>query len=273
MSLPGGMWSLQGLIPGKHTLDVTADMSSSGILGTYETYLVVLEPGQQPLPPTKVIGQITIDNTEVCPGNSTLVNRTCVNAPPPTPPIICPIGIPTNRTCTPLPLPNTTIPLPNTTIPLPNTTIPLPNTTIPLPNTTGSTLPGANATGSTQLGGGGGVNQTIVPRPPCPESEQPSPGGLRCEPIGIEKPLPIICSEGEELVDGQCQAIPTDDEGEPEPEENGGSEGGDEGGGDNGNGGNANGGNANGGNANGGNGNGGNGNGGNGNGGNDDLFG
>ena len=224
MPLPGGMWSLQGLIPGKHTLDVTADMSSSGILGTYETYLVVLEPGQQPLPPTKVIGQITIEYTEVCPGNSTLVNRTCVNAPPPTPPIICPIGIPTNRTCTPLPLPNTTIPLPNTTI--------------PLPNTTGSTLPGANATGSTQLGGGGGVNQTIVPRPPCPEGEQPSPDGLGCESIGIEEPMPIICSEGEELVDGQCQGIPTDDEGEPEPEENGGSEGGDNGNGGNGNGGN-----------------------------------
>ena len=207
MPLPGGMWSLQGLIPGMYTLDVTTDMSSSGILGTYETYLVVLEPGQQPLPPTTVISQITIEYTEVCPGNSTLVNGTCVNPPPPTPPIICPTGTPTNRTCIPLPLPNTTIPLPNTTIPLPNTTIPLPNTTIPLPNATEPTLPGANATGSTQPGGGGGVNQTIVPQPPleCPEGEQPSPDGLRCEPIGIEEPMPIICSEGEELVDGQCQ--------------------------------------------------------------------
>jgi hypothetical protein len=251
MPLPGGMWSLQGLIPGMYTLDVTADMSSSGILGTYETYLVVLEPGQQPLPPTTVISQITIEYTEVCPGNSTLVNGTCIN-PPPQSPIFCPTGTPTNRTCIPLPLPNTTIPLPNTTIPLPNTTIPLPNATEP-------TLPGANATGSTQPGGGGGVNQTIVPQPPleCPKGEQPSPDGLRCEPIGIEEPMPIICSEGEELVDGQCQTIPTDDVGEPELEENGGSEGGDEGGDeggeDTGDGGNGDGGNGDGGNGDGGN--------------------
>jgi hypothetical protein len=118
LPLPSGLWSLQGLIPGMYALDVTADMSSSGILGTYETYLVVLEPGQQPLPPTTVISQITIEYTEDCPGNttlvngtcveplarcpvnSTLVNVTCVNPSPPTPPIICPAdGTSTNQTC------------------------------------------------------------------------------------------------------------------------------------------------------------------------------
>ena len=43
--LPSGVWSMQGLIPGMYTLDVTADMSSSGILGTYETYLVGTRTG------------------------------------------------------------------------------------------------------------------------------------------------------------------------------------------------------------------------------------
>jgi hypothetical protein len=127
LPLPSGLWSLQGLIPGMYALDVTADMSSSGILGTYETYLVVLEPGQQPLPPTTVISQITIEYTEDCPGNttlvngtcveplarcpvnSTLVNGTCVNPSPPTPPIICPAdGTSTNQTCPPLPCPTGT---------------------------------------------------------------------------------------------------------------------------------------------------------------------
>ena len=40
----------------------------------------------------------------------------------------------------------------------------------------------------------------------------------------MEEPLPIVCGEGEELVDGQCQAIPTGDGTDSEPEENGGSE-------------------------------------------------
>jgi hypothetical protein len=50
--LPNNIWSLQGLLPGVYTLDVNVAMSSSGILGTYETILVVLAPDQQPLPPT-----------------------------------------------------------------------------------------------------------------------------------------------------------------------------------------------------------------------------
>jgi hypothetical protein len=61
-------------------------MSSSGILGTYETILVILEPDQQPLPPTTVINQITIRPPPVrCPGNSTLVDGKCTK-PEPCPP-------------------------------------------------------------------------------------------------------------------------------------------------------------------------------------------
>jgi hypothetical protein len=42
--LPSNTWLLQGLLP----LNVNVAMSSSGILGTYETILVILEPDQQP---------------------------------------------------------------------------------------------------------------------------------------------------------------------------------------------------------------------------------
>jgi hypothetical protein len=95
---------LQGFTPGVYTLDIIVDMSSSTIIGTYETILVVLEPNQQPLPPTTVINQIIIPPTKSpqCPTNSTLVNGTCVRpSPPPGPgpgtndtePIICTMGI------------------------------------------------------------------------------------------------------------------------------------------------------------------------------------
>jgi len=83
--LPIGIWSLQGVIPGVYTLDVIVDMSSSGILGTYETILVILEPDQQPLPPTTVINRITIQppkSPQPCPANSNLVNGTCVKPSP-----------------------------------------------------------------------------------------------------------------------------------------------------------------------------------------------
>ena len=103
LPLPTNIWSLQDLIPGVYTLDVIVDMSSSGILGTYETILVVLEPGQQPLPPTTVINRITVERSE-CPTNSTLVNGTCIK---PTP--------------SPVPPPNATIPI----IPPPNATNPI----------------------------------------------------------------------------------------------------------------------------------------------------
>jgi hypothetical protein len=83
--LPSNVWSLQGLLPGIYTLDVIVDMSSSAILGTYETVLVVLEPNQQPLPPTTIISQITVEESEVCPPNLILVNGNCIEPKPPSP--------------------------------------------------------------------------------------------------------------------------------------------------------------------------------------------
>jgi hypothetical protein len=58
--LPNGIWSLQNLIPGVYLLDVTVDMSSSGILGVYETVLGILQPDQTPLPPSNIISQLSI---------------------------------------------------------------------------------------------------------------------------------------------------------------------------------------------------------------------
>jgi hypothetical protein len=93
--LPSNTWSLQGLLPGVYTLNVNVAMSSSGILGTYETILVILEPDQQPLPPTTIINQITIP----CPGNSTLVDGKCTKpTPKPCPPGTT--GVPPN--CEPI---------------------------------------------------------------------------------------------------------------------------------------------------------------------------
>jgi hypothetical protein len=84
---------LQGLIPGIYTLDVIVDVSSSGILVTFETFLVVLAPNQQPLPPTTVINQITIQPppSNGCPGNLTLIDGECrqPSPPPPSPPPPC----------------------------------------------------------------------------------------------------------------------------------------------------------------------------------------
>jgi hypothetical protein len=106
-------------------------------------------------------------------------------------------------------------------------------------NGTSLAAPGTNATEPISPGGGGGGggdNQTLVPEPPleCPAGEQLAQDGLSCEPTVIEEPTPIICGEGEELVDGQCQIIPTeedsavDEEGALEPEENGGEDTGDD---------------------------------------------
>jgi hypothetical protein len=57
--LQKNIWSLQGLTPGVYILDVIVDMSSSGIMGAYETALVILQPDQQPLPPAQYVNQIT----------------------------------------------------------------------------------------------------------------------------------------------------------------------------------------------------------------------
>jgi hypothetical protein len=88
VSLPNNVWSLQGVIPGVYTLDVIVDVSTSGILGTFETFLVVLAPNQQPLPPTTVINQITIQPppSNGCPGNLTLIDGECRPSPPPSSP-------------------------------------------------------------------------------------------------------------------------------------------------------------------------------------------
>jgi hypothetical protein len=59
LSLQNNVWSLQGLTPGVYLLDVIVDISSSGIMGAYETVLVILQPDQQPLPPAQYINQIT----------------------------------------------------------------------------------------------------------------------------------------------------------------------------------------------------------------------
>jgi hypothetical protein len=77
--LPSNTSSLQGLLPGVYTLDVNVAISSSGFLGTYETILAILEPNQQPLSPTTIISQITIEETAVCPTNLVLINENCTN--------------------------------------------------------------------------------------------------------------------------------------------------------------------------------------------------
>jgi hypothetical protein len=86
--LPSNIWSLQGLLPGVYTLNVNVAMSASGILGTYETILVILQPDQQPLPPTTIINQITIrpPPSGGCPGNLTLIDGECGQPSPPPPP-------------------------------------------------------------------------------------------------------------------------------------------------------------------------------------------
>jgi hypothetical protein len=105
--LSSNVWSLQGLLPGVYTLDIAVDMSSSGILGTYETMLVILEPNQQPLPPTNIISQITIEESQDCPGNSTPANGNCVEPLPPSPPPLppCDENIPPGESCEPIPSP------------------------------------------------------------------------------------------------------------------------------------------------------------------------
>jgi hypothetical protein len=166
-------------------------------LGTYETILAVLEPGQQPLPPTTVINTIflqpppTFPSTP-CPINSTLINGTCVKPSPPPPPTPClNVTSTTNGTCPPstIPLPNSTIPLPNSTIPLPNSTIPLPNSTIPLPNSTIPITPPLNATNPILAPGGpdptGPTNNETEPEEPatCLTSFGPAPAYCNGEPI------------------------------------------------------------------------------------------
>jgi len=213
---PNGVVSLATFPAGIYALDVTVNNSLA-----YES---IINIGQQPQQQVNQYIYTINQRTEVsvtCPVNSTLVNGTCIPSPSP---IICPVnGTSTNQTCPPLPLPNSTIPLPNGTFP---------NGTIPISNLTGPTPPETNTTGPTPPEGGegdGGDNQTefFEPQPECPEGEQVAPDGFSCEPV------PEECGEGEELVDGQCQPMPT--EGAVPDEEiggGGGTNGGDTNGGD-----------------------------------------
>jgi hypothetical protein len=128
--LPNNAWSLQGLLPGVYTLNVNVALSTSGILGTYETILVILEPDQQPLPPTTIINRIIIPPPNGCPGNMTRINGTCQSPRPG--PVPCPNSTLVNGKCPTPPPP----PLPNTTIPLPNDTVSLPGLVPPPQNQT-----------------------------------------------------------------------------------------------------------------------------------------
>jgi hypothetical protein len=95
LPMPNNLWSLQNLVPGVYLLDVFADMSSSGILGVYETVLVILQPDQQPLPPTTVINELSIiiENGPPPPDN--------ITTPSPEPPTPCPPDAPVSEVCPP----------------------------------------------------------------------------------------------------------------------------------------------------------------------------
>jgi uncharacterized membrane protein YgcG len=247
--LPSNAWSLQGLLPGVYTLNVYVALSTSGILGTYETILVILEPDQQPLPPTTIINQITIRQPDGgCPGNLTLINGTCQSQPPrPGPsPGPCPNSTLVNGKCPtpqPPPLPNTTIPLPNTTIPLSNDTDSLPGLVLPPQNQTQPIRCPLDANGNevcppiTPL-----VTPPMTPPGDCPEGTTGTPPDC----------VPIDCPEGQIGTPPNCEPIAPEegnggddvnggDDGRDGGDDGSGSDGGDGSGGD-GNGGNGNGG-------------------------------
>jgi hypothetical protein len=114
--LPNNIWSLQDLIPGVYLLDVIVDMSSSGILGVYETVLVILQPDQQPLPPTTVVNELSIiiedgpplppspEPQPPCPPEAQ-ENGVCPPTdditPVPEPPTPCPPDAPESEVCPP----------------------------------------------------------------------------------------------------------------------------------------------------------------------------
>jgi hypothetical protein len=112
--LPNNMWSLQNLVPGVYLLDVIVDMSSSGILGVYETVLVILQPDQTPLPPSTVINQLSIfiddNDTSPTPGPNITTPIPIPGPPGPpgpepppneTDPIICPLNAEGIEVCPP----------------------------------------------------------------------------------------------------------------------------------------------------------------------------
>src|SRR5215207_2769668 len=60
LPLSSNIWSLQGLTPGVYKLNIIVDMSSSGLMGAYETVLVILTR------PTTCITGTVCHNDSVC---------------------------------------------------------------------------------------------------------------------------------------------------------------------------------------------------------------
>ena len=247
--LPSNAWSLQGLLPGVYTLGVNVAMSTSGILGTYETILVILEPNQQPLPPTTIINQITIRQPDRgCPGNMTLINGTCQSPPPRNPPqpgpgrndtepIICPTYIYYGKD-----------PCAFDYIP-PNENSECPEGYEFVDEDTGCIPEGF-------------LNPPTAPIA-CPEGQTGIPPN--CQPINCDvensppecEEQPVVCPDGSTVSRGNECPEPPPENGVEQPPENGPPEGGDGEDGGNGDGGNGDGGNGDGGNGDGGNNNGG----------------
>jgi hypothetical protein len=109
-SLGNNVYSLAGFPPGAYILDVIVDLGS-GKKGAYETILVILAEGQQPVNPTQIINRfktIIIDNGNEtkpdpdppCPDGYELVEGKCVPMP-------CPEDsqLDTKGKCIPLPDP------------------------------------------------------------------------------------------------------------------------------------------------------------------------
>ena len=243
-----GVISLAGYSEGIYTLDVIVDDRYA-----FESIVVIgPEEGQEQII-NKQITEINNKRTDdpfkrppsppPCPPGYGLFiynnTRVCILPPPP------PNGNDTNG--------NDTNGIPNATdsTPQPNATD---TDTTPQPNATDTTPPDIPPVNLTQSDGsnGGGANETIIPEPPpeCPEGEQPTADGLGCKPIMAEEPVPVECDEGEELINGECQATPTEEipteedeedtapdeeeEDQVEPEDDGGDGDGDEQGGDEG---------------------------------------
>jgi hypothetical protein len=70
-SLGNNVYSLAGIPVGAHILDVIVDLGSNK-RGAYETILVILAQGQQPVQPAQIINKFFFDNG----GNNTNDNQT-----------------------------------------------------------------------------------------------------------------------------------------------------------------------------------------------------
>jgi hypothetical protein len=123
--LGNNAYSLAGLPTGAHILDVIVDLGA-GKKGAYETFLVILAQGQQPVQPTQVINRIQISvvngNNETGDNETNgIIDNMTRQEPPPEEcepgfelvgdncePIICPDGSQldaSGRECEPLPQP------------------------------------------------------------------------------------------------------------------------------------------------------------------------